>query len=60
MFRESTFDGRRDFSKLPPLGHSVKRGMALERSHIGRKQAEADRAAVCGLRIPAGGRAGLI
>ena len=31
--------------KLPPLRHPVKRGMALEGPHIGRKQAEADRAA---------------
>ena len=31
-------------SKLPPLRHPVKGGMALERPHIGRKQAEADRA----------------
>src|SRR5271170_1153462 len=32
-------------SKLPPLRHPVKRGVALERTHVGRKEAEADRAA---------------
>src|SRR6267378_8300409 len=31
--------------KLPPLRHAVEGGMALERPHAGRKQAEADRAA---------------
>ena len=32
-------------SKLPALRHPVKRRMALERPHLGRQQAEADRAA---------------
>jgi hypothetical protein len=31
--------------KLPPLRHAVEGGMALERPHAGRKQAEADRGA---------------
>jgi hypothetical protein len=29
-------------SKLPPLRHAMKGGMSLERTHVGRKQAEAD------------------
>jgi hypothetical protein len=29
-------------SKLPALRHPLKRGMALERLHVGRQQAEAD------------------
>ena len=33
-------------SKLPPLRHPMKRGVTLERAYIGRKLAEADRAAV--------------
>jgi hypothetical protein len=32
-------------SKLPLLRHPLKRRMALERPHLGRQQAEADRAA---------------
>ena len=32
-------------SKLPTFPHPVKGGMALERPHLGRQQAEADRAA---------------
>jgi len=31
--------------KLPPLRHPMKGGMALEGPHVGRKEAEADRAA---------------
>jgi hypothetical protein len=37
--------GRGEPLKLPPLRHPVKGGMALERAHLGRKQAEADGAA---------------